>query len=87
MKLAFYGDDFTGSTDALEVLAFAGLACAMFLEPPTPAMLARFGRLDAIGLAGDSRAMTPQEMDSALPARLEALARLATIAGKFPALG
>ena len=24
-RLAFYGDDFTGSTDALEVLAFAGL--------------------------------------------------------------
>ena len=23
LKLAFYGDDFTGSTDALEVLAFA----------------------------------------------------------------
>ena len=32
LKLAFYGDDFTGSTDALEVLAFAGLNCALFLE-------------------------------------------------------
>ena len=40
-KLAFFGDDFTGSTDALEVLAFAGLNCALFLKAPAPAMLAR----------------------------------------------
>jgi uncharacterized protein YgbK (DUF1537 family) len=78
-RLAFYGDDFTGSTDALEVLAFAGLRCALFLAPPTPAMLARFGGLDAIGLAGDSRAMTPAEMDAALPPLLQALAPLAPL--------
>lgn len=78
-RLAFYGDDFTGSTDALEVLAFAGLSCALFLKPPTPAQLARFGRLDAIGLAGDSRGMTPAEMDASLPAQLAALAELAPI--------
>ena len=35
LRLAFYGDDFTGSTDALEVLAFAGLRCALFLKPPS----------------------------------------------------
>ena len=79
LRLAFYGDDFTGSTDALEVLAFAGLNCALFLKAPTPAMLDRFGALDAIGMAGDSRAMTPQEMDAALPAPLKALAKLAPI--------
>lgn len=78
VRLAFYGDDFTGSTDALEVLAFAGLSAALFLKPPTPEALHRFGRLDAIGLAGDSRGMTPSEMDAALPGPLQALARLAT---------
>jgi uncharacterized protein YgbK (DUF1537 family) len=78
-RLAFYGDDFTGSTDALEVLAFAGLRCALFLKPPSAAMLERFGGLDAIGLAGDSRAMTPAEMDSALPPLLQALAPLAPV--------
>ncbi len=78
-RLAFYGDDFTGSTDALEVLAFAGLNCALFLKAPTPSMLGRFGTLDAIGLAGDSRAMTPAEMDAALPAALQALAQLAAV--------
>jgi 3-oxoisoapionate kinase len=82
LRLAFYGDDFTGSTDALEVLAFAGLNCALFLKAPTPAALQSFGdlsALDAIGLAGDSRAMTPTEMDDALPAPLQALAQLAPI--------
>jgi uncharacterized protein YgbK (DUF1537 family) len=78
-RLAFYGDDFTGSTDALEVLAFAGVECALFLKQPTPAALERFGRLDAIGIAGDSRGMSTQEMDAALPGVLESLARLAPI--------
>jgi uncharacterized protein YgbK (DUF1537 family) len=75
-RLAFYGDDFTGSTDALEVLAFAGVRCALFLEPPGRAMLERFGGLDAIGVAGDSRAMSPEEMDRSLPAVFDALAAL-----------
>lgn len=75
LKLAFYGDDFTGSTDALEVLAFAGVRTALFLEPPTAHMLEQAGPLDAFGVAGDSRAMTPQEMDKALPPLFEALAR------------
>ena len=76
LRLAFYGDDFTGSTDALEVLAFAGVRTALFLAPPTPAMLERFGALDAIGVAGDSRAMSPQEMDRHLPPLFDALAAI-----------
>lgn len=75
LKLAFYGDDFTGSTDALEVLAFAGVRTALFLQPPSAAALEQAGALDAFGIAGDSRAMTPQEMDEALPPVFEALAR------------
>lgn len=67
LRLAFYGDDFTGSTDALEVLAFAGLRCALFLAPPTAATLARLDHLEAIGIAGDSRGMSPPEMDQHLP--------------------
>ena len=78
-RLAFYGDDFTGSSDALEVLAFAGLECALFVKAPTPETLARFPRLDAIGVAGDSRGMTPAEMDAVLPDMLRALAQLAPI--------
>ena len=63
LRLAFYGDDFTGSTDALEVLAFAGLRCALFLTPPTSEALKSYGDYDAIGVAGDSRGMSPFEMD------------------------
>ena len=40
LRLAFYGDDFTGSTDALEVLAFAGLRCALFLAVPSQGTVA-----------------------------------------------
>ena len=78
-RLAFYGDDFTGSTDALEALAGAGLRCALFLQPPQPGRLEAFGELDAIGLAGHGRAMTPAEMDEALPPLLQALGQLAPI--------
>lgn len=77
LRLAFYGDDFTGSTDALEVLAFAGVRSALFLEPPTAAMLERFeGALEAVGVAGDSRAMTPDEMQQHLPTVFDVLAAL-----------
>jgi uncharacterized protein YgbK (DUF1537 family) len=36
LLLAFYGDDFTGSTDAMEALAISGYRTVLFLEPPTP---------------------------------------------------
>jgi uncharacterized protein YgbK (DUF1537 family) len=76
LRLAFYGDDFTGSTDALEVLAFAGLRCALFLKPPSVETLDALGPFDAIGVAGESRSMSPEEMDENLPQTLSALAAL-----------
>jgi uncharacterized protein YgbK (DUF1537 family) len=76
LRLAFYGDDFTGSTDALEVLAFAGLRCALFLKPPSVEALDALGPFDAIGVAGESRSMSPEEMDQNLPQTLGALAAL-----------
>lgn len=79
LRLAFYGDDFTGSTDALEVLAFAGLRCALFLKPPTSEALKSYGDYDAIGVAGDSRGMSPSEMDRELPSMFEALAALKAV--------
>ena len=78
LRLAFYGDDFTGSTDALEVLAFAGLRCALFLSVPSAQTLRELGPFDAIGVAGASRGMSAQEMDSQLPEVLSALAELPT---------
>ncbi|EHR72170.1 hypothetical protein BurJ1DRAFT_3361 [Burkholderiales bacterium JOSHI_001] len=78
LKLAFYGDDFTGSTDALEVLSFAGLNCALFLQVPDAPTLRELGPFDAIGVAGASRGMSPAEMDEHLAPVLAALAQLPT---------
>lgn len=74
--ITFYGDDFTGSTDSLEALALAGVPAKLFLEPPTPADLARHPGLAAIGVAGTSRSRSPQWMDAELPAVFEKLRAL-----------
>lgn len=73
--IAFYGDDFTGSTDALECLAAAGLRAVLFTDVPSPALLARFEGLQAMGIAGNSRGLTPEEMDGVIPDALDALRR------------
>ena len=73
--IAFYGDDFTGSTDALECLAAAGLRAVLFTEVPSPAQLARFEGLQAVGIAGNSRGLTPEEMEDVIPDALDALRR------------
>lgn len=66
LLLAYYGDDFTGSTDALEFLSRAGIKTVLFIEPPTQEKLSRYTGVQAIGVAGSSRAMTPEEMEREL---------------------
>ena len=63
LLLAFYGDDFTGSTDALEFLTLAGVKTVLFLKTPEQKDLDRFKGVQAIGLAGTSRSMSPSEME------------------------
>ena len=75
LLLAFYGDDLTGSTDALESLARAGLSTVLFLQPPAPEQLAAFPGLRAFGISGGSRIMSPAEMESELPTAFEAIKR------------
>jgi 3-oxoisoapionate kinase len=68
--ISFYGDDLTGSTDAMEALHLAGLQCALFLKPATEEQLVRLsqaGTLQAIGLAGTSRSESPEWMNEHLP--------------------
>ncbi len=60
--LTFYGDDFTGSTDAMEQLTLAGLRTVLFIEPPNARQLASFKNLQAVGVAGRTRSMTPDAM-------------------------
>lgn len=70
---AFYGDDFTGSTDVLEQLAEGGVPAVLYLRIPDAALRQRFPDARAIGLAGDSRSRSPEWMDAHLPAAFEAL--------------
>lgn len=67
----WYGDDFTGSTDTLATLAERGFRALLFLRQPNEAQLAAAGPLDAIGIAGASRAMAPE----AIAAELTAIGR------------
>lgn len=73
LLIAYYGDDFTGSTDVMEVLAFAGLPTALFLDAPDAADLAEFPGLRAIGVAGTARSRSPAWMRDHLAPALRAL--------------
>jgi uncharacterized protein YgbK (DUF1537 family) len=76
LLMTFYGDDFTGSTDALEQLTLAGIRTALFIEPPTPRQLARFKNLQAVGVAGMTRSLAPAAMERELRPALQALKAL-----------
>ncbi len=67
-QVCWYGDDFTGATDTLAEVARAGLRGLLFLSVPSSAQLERAGPLDAIGIAGAARGMSPEEMASELRA-------------------
>jgi uncharacterized protein YgbK (DUF1537 family) len=67
LVLSFYGDDFTGSTDAMESLTINGLPTVLFLDVPDQSVLIRFPHVKCIGVAGNSRVMGPEEMKQELP--------------------
>jgi 3-oxoisoapionate kinase len=74
LKLTFYGDDITGSTDAMEALVLAGVPTVLFLEPPTQRHIQEdFPDIQAAGLAGMSRTMRPAEMEMELPSAFMSL--------------
>lgn len=64
--IAFYGDDFTGATDALGTATRAGLRTLLFLSVPDEARMHRVGELDCVGIAGAARSMSPEEMRAEL---------------------
>ncbi|SNY92888.1 Uncharacterized conserved protein YgbK, DUF1537 family [Cohaesibacter sp. ES.047] len=66
LLLSFYGDDFTGSTDALESVTMAGIPAMLFLSPPTVEDLKAYPHIRAVGVAGTSRSQTPEWMDDHL---------------------
>lgn len=76
-RVAFYGDDFTGSVDALLQFARRGWTGRLFTRLPDAATLrAAAGEVDVIGVAGISRSLAPAEMDDELRPVFAAFAEL-----------
>ncbi|MDX2195386.1 MAG: four-carbon acid sugar kinase family protein [Cytophagales bacterium] len=76
LKLAYYGDDFTGSTDVMESLSLAGIPTALFLEPQDIEEVNKFQfrnqiyqnqHIQAAGVAGISRTYTLDQTNDILP--------------------
>lgn len=66
-RVAFYGDDFTGSVDALLQFARRGWTGRLFTGLPDAATLRRAADdVDVIGVAGISRSLAPAEMEDEL---------------------
>lgn len=65
--VAFYGDDFTGSSENLAQLCRTGLRGRLFFETADPALIIAEARtLDVVGIAGTARALSPETMAPAL---------------------
>ena len=73
---AWYGDDFTGSTDVLEALALHGVKAVLFTHIPNAREIAAFSDCRAVGIAGESRSRGPAWMSRNLPAIFRAMRRL-----------
>ncbi len=74
LLMAFYGDDFTGSADAMEALTINGVKTALFLGHPTEERLQeKLKSLHAVGISGTSRTMTPNQMAGELPDQFKLL--------------
>ncbi|MBA4067609.1 MAG: type III effector [Isosphaera sp.] len=72
-RLAYYGDDFSGSADVMEVLAQAGVPTRLFLDPPAAEEVVGLG---AVGVAGVSRSLPTAEMEGVLRPVFEKLKAL-----------
>ncbi|TWT97684.1 hypothetical protein Pla108_18360 [Botrimarina colliarenosi] len=73
LRLAYYADDFTGATDALEQLESAGVPTVLFLEAPSARALADYPGAEAIGVAGRSRSLPTEELADEVGPALEKL--------------
>jgi 3-oxoisoapionate kinase len=57
----------------LEALYSGGIEAVLFVTPPSGEMLRRYDHVRAFGIAGNSRTMSPEEMDTALPGVFQTL--------------
>ncbi len=66
-RIAWLGDDFTGSAAVMEVLTFAGLPAVLFTDIPDEAVAARFAGAASVGIATTARSHGPDWMARELP--------------------
>jgi 3-oxoisoapionate kinase len=64
--LAFYADDFTGATDALESIVAYGAKAVLFTNPPTTEQLNQFPDINVFGVAGKTRALDTVSLENEL---------------------
>ncbi|MFF0342366.1 four-carbon acid sugar kinase family protein [Kribbella sp. NPDC004875] len=77
VEAAFYGDDFTGSTDALAQYARVGFRAVLLVTLPSASELAELAtQYDVIGVAGVGRSLEPDEQEAEVRPALEALREL-----------
>ena len=72
LRLAFYGDDFTGASDNAAQYARHGLRTLLFFANPDEAVLRQAAKdYDVIGVAGTARSLRPEDMPGELMPVLE----------------
>jgi uncharacterized protein YgbK (DUF1537 family) len=86
LLLTYYGDDFTGSTDVMEALTLNGIPSALFLHAPSVSEVDDFRlknsfyaadqRIRAFGVAGISRTMNAEQMQTQLPPIFEQISKI-----------
>lgn len=77
LRVAFYGDDFTGSVDVLLQFTRAGWRSRLFLGSPGAEELARAAaEVDAVGIAGIARSLPTDAIEAEVRPALIALAAL-----------
>ena len=77
VRLAFYGDDFTGASDNAAQYARHGLRTLLFFSnPDTKALKKAAQSYDVIGVAGTARSLRPTEMADELMPVLENFSQL-----------
>jgi 3-oxoisoapionate kinase len=76
LLISYYGDDFTGSTDVMEALTRYGVKTRLFLEPPTRQQLTEMPDIQAIGIAGVGRTLSPEAMEAQFPSLFTAMKNL-----------
>ncbi|MCO6046244.1 four-carbon acid sugar kinase family protein [Aeoliella sp. ICT_H6.2] len=71
--MAYFADDLTGATDAMERLELAGVRTALYLQSPSRDRVASDPDIQAVGVAGSTRAMPTNQLEDVIRPALASL--------------